>query len=214
MKTEIKEIPFSDGSLLGIKTEDGKVWLGVRKACRDIGLTDAQAQAEVKKIESAILFKGNWVKFDTVQKEGNRDVKRNIVILAEKFVPLWLAQINLTPSMQKKNPEAVQKLLTYQLEAADVLHKAFYETEEQKSTFNARMGLEGRIEGMQIQINNMENMMCEQIEKLDSVMDNMTLSTRQQQKLYKAAKDRINHLLGVQSISRTQRVISSISGTD
>ena len=68
MKTEIKEIPFSDGSLLGIKTEDGKVWLGVRKACRDIGLTDAQAQAEVKKIESAILFKGNWVKFDTVQK--------------------------------------------------------------------------------------------------------------------------------------------------
>ena len=196
MKTEIKEIPFSDGSLLGIKTEDGKVWLGVRKACRDIGLTDAQAQAEVKKIESAILFKGNWVKFDTVQKEGNRDVKRNIVILAEKFVPLWLAQINLTPSMQKKNPEAVQKLLTYQLEAADVLHKAFYETEEQKSTFNARMGLEGRIEGMQIQINNMENMMCEQMEKLDSVMDNMTLSTRQQQKLYKATKDRINHLLG------------------
>ena len=57
MKTEIKEIPFSDGSLLGIKTEDGKVWLGVRKACRDIGLTDSQAQAEVKKIESAILFK-------------------------------------------------------------------------------------------------------------------------------------------------------------
>ena len=62
----------------------------------------------------------------------------------------------------KKNPEAVQKLLTYQLEAADVLHKAFYETEEQKSTFNTRMGLEGRIEGMQVQINNVENMMCEQ----------------------------------------------------
>ena len=49
---------------------------------------------------------------------------------------------------------------------------------------------------MQVQINNMENMLCEQMEKLDSVMDNMTLSTRQQQKLYKAAKDRINHLLG------------------
>ena len=47
-----------------------------------------------------------------------------------------------------------------------------------------------------VQINSMENMLCEQMEKLDSVMDNMTLSTRQQQKLYKAAKDRINHLLG------------------
>ncbi len=203
MKTEIKEIPFNEGTLLGVKTPDGKVWLGVRKACRDIGLTDAQAQAEVKKIESSLLFKGNWVKFDTVQREGNRDVKRKIVVLAEKFVPMWLAQINLTPAMRKKKPEAVQKLLTYQLEAAEVLHKAFYETEEQKDIFHKSMGLEGRIlemakclEGQTVQINNMENMICEQMEKLDSVMDNMTLSTRQQQKLYKAAKDRINHLLG------------------
>ena len=116
--------------------------------------------------------------------------------IEEKFVPLWLAKITLTNKMEKDIPDVVEKLEKYQLEAADVLHKAFYETEEQKSTFNARMGLEGRIEGMQIQINNMENMMCEQMEKLDSVMDNMTLSTRQQQKLYKAAKDRINHLLG------------------
>ena len=46
------------------------------------------------------------------------------------------------------------------------------------------------------QINNMEEMMGIQIEKLDSVIDNMTLTTRQQQRIYKAAKDRINHLLG------------------
>lgn len=46
------------------------------------------------------------------------------------------------------------------------------------------------------QINNIENMVCEQNEKLDHVVDNMTLTTRQQQRIYKAAKDRINHLLG------------------
>lgn len=196
MKTEVKEIPFDGSTLLGVKTEDGKVWLAVRKSCRDIGLTDAQAQAEVKKIKSSILFTGNWVKFDTVQKEGHRDVKRKIVLLSEKFVPMWLAQINLTPSMRKKNPEAVQKLLTYQLEAADALHKAFYGTDDQKEKLHSNLGLNGKIECMQVQINNMENMMCEQIEKLDSVMENMTLSTRQQQKLYHAAKDRVNFLLG------------------
>lgn len=38
--------------------------------------------------------------------------------------------------------------------------------------------------------------MEEQREDVKSVVDNMTLSTRQQQKLYKAAKDKINHLLG------------------
>lgn len=46
------------------------------------------------------------------------------------------------------------------------------------------------------QINNIESMMEEQREDVKSVVDNMTLSTRQQQKLYEAAKDRINYLLG------------------
>lgn len=46
------------------------------------------------------------------------------------------------------------------------------------------------------QINNMEEMLGEQNEMLTRVVDNMTLTTRQQQKIYKAAKDRINHLLG------------------
>lgn len=46
------------------------------------------------------------------------------------------------------------------------------------------------------QINNMEGMIGKQNEKLDQVVDNMTLTTRQQQRIYKAAKDRINFLLG------------------
>lgn len=45
------------------------------------------------------------------------------------------------------------------------------------------------------QINNMEEMLGEQNVILERVVDNMTLSTRQQQQIYKAAKDRINHLL-------------------
>lgn len=46
------------------------------------------------------------------------------------------------------------------------------------------------------QINNIESMLEEQREDLKSVVENMTLSTHQQQKLYKAAKDRVNYLLG------------------
>lgn len=42
------------------------------------------------------------------------------------------------------------------------------------------------------QISNMENMLSEQTDKLNRVVDNMTLTTRQQQRIYKAAKDRIN----------------------
>ena len=192
MKTEVKEIPFNGSTLLGARTPDGKVWLAVRKSCRDIGLTDAQARAEVSKMQDSLLLKDHCkklsLKFETQVRET--------LVLAEKFVPMWLAQINLTPAMQKKHPEAVKKLLTYQLEAADVLHKAFYETEEQKDAFHSKLGLEGRIEGIQVQINNMENMLCEQMEKLETVMDNMTLTTVQQGRLQRAVKDRINYLLG------------------
>ena len=68
-------------------------------------------------------------------------------------------------------------------------------TEEQKETLHNDLGLTGRIEGMQVQINAMEDLLGEQTEMLNKMVENMTLSTRQQQKLYKAAKDRINKLL-------------------
>ena len=105
--------------------------------------------------------------------------------------------------MQKKNPKAVQKLLTYQLEAADVLHKAFYETEKQKSTFHQSLELEGEIVELKqkldmtvIQLNNVEETLEIQNEKFNAVMDNMTLTTVQQGKLQRAVKDRVNYLLG------------------
>lgn len=148
-------------------------------------------------------MKSNCCKFAIVQMEGNREVGREQLFLHEKVVTLWLAKISLTPAMMKKTPEAYEKLLKYQLEAADVLHKAFYETEEQKSTFNTEMGLEGVIAELKeqfkmtvIQLNNVEETLDVQNEKLNSVMDNMTLTTVQQGRLQRAVKDRVNHLLG------------------
>lgn len=189
---EVKEINFYDDTLLGVKDEDGKIWLAVKKACLDIGLNQNQANAERKKITNELLFENQWkklrVKFDSQVRET--------LFLLEKFVPIWLAQISITPKMKKENPEAVKKLLTYQLEAADVLHKAFYETEEQKEALHNSLGLEGRIKGMQVQINNMENIIELQLEKLEAVVDNMTLSTRQQEKILRAGRERVNLLLG------------------
>ena len=188
---EVKLIPFNGKDLLGVKTEDGNVWLAIRKAGIDIGLNENQADNEVKKVKSNILFENGWINLP-VKFDGQ---VRNTLVLVEKFVPMWLAQIRLTPTMKRENPKAVSNLLEYQLNAADVLHKAFYETEEQKEALHNDLGLTGRIEGMQVQINAMEDLLGEQTEMLNKMVENMTLSTRQQQKLYKAAKDRINKLL-------------------
>lgn len=46
------------------------------------------------------------------------------------------------------------------------------------------------------QINNIESVLEEQREDLKSVIDNMTLSTRQQERVHEAARKRVNYLLG------------------
>lgn len=196
MKEEIREIPFDTNTLLGLKDENGEVWLAVRKVCLDIGLSDGQARRQVENIQIEEPLKSNCRKFAIVQNEGNREVNREQLFLNERVVTLWLAKISLTPTMMKKNPQAYDKLLKYQLEAADVLHKAFYKTEEQKEKLHSQFGLEGRIEDIQVQIDGIENILLEQTKKLNSVMDNMTLTTVQQGRLQRAVKDRVNYLLG------------------
>lgn len=203
MRTEVKEIEFYGNTLLGIRDERDQVWLAVKKACLDIGLSEGQARRQVENIQEEEPLKSNCRKFAIVQMEGNRKVGREQLFLHEKVVTLWLAKVSLTPAMMKKSPEAYQKLLKYQLEAADVLHKAFFETDGQKSTFNAEMGLEGEIAELKeqfkmamVQLNNVEGTLDIQNEKLNSVMDNMTLTTVQQGRLQRAVKDRVNHLLG------------------
>ena len=199
MKHEVKEIPFNGSTLLGIKDENGQIWLAIRKVCSDIGLSDGQTRRQLENLKDDLVFSKGITNLRYPSKGGEQET----TCIKENFVTLWLAKISLTPSMQRKNPEAVQKLLKYQLEAADVLHKAFYETEEQKSTFNAKMGLEGEIADLKeqlklttVQLNNVEETLDIQNEKLDAVMDNMTLTTVQQGRLQRAVKDRVNHLLG------------------
>ena len=203
MKTEVKEIPFEEGTLLGVRTPDGKVWLAVRKACRDIGLSDGQARKQVENIQEEAVLKSNCRYLAIVQKEGKRDVKREQLFLNEDVITLWLAKITLTDKMKEKNPKAYDTLISYQLKAAKVLHEAFYETEEQKSALQSSLGLEGQITTLEqklemtvIQLNNVESTLDIQNERLNAVMDNMTLTTTQQGRLQRAVKDRINHLLG------------------
>ena len=197
MSNQVKNIPFDNGELLGVRTDDGQVWLAIRKACRNIGLTDKQADNELQKIKGNLLY--NTCTSNLGWRLLNLKIEtqaREIFVLNEKFVPMWLAQIRLTPKMQKSQPDTIHRLLKYQLEAVDVLHKAFYETNEKKEILHRNLNLTGKFDVMTVQINNIEFLIEEQTEMLTTVMDNLTLSTRQQQKIFHAAKDRINLLLG------------------
>mgnify|MGYP000703817366 FL=1 len=188
---ETKKIPFEGSELLGIKDDSGKLWLAIRNVCYDLGFSDGQTRRQVENARKDIVLSKGIAILRYPSKGGEQET----LCVVEDYVTLWLAKISLTPTMRRNNPEGVQKLVLYQLKAAKTLHEAFFGTEEQKQEFFNDLGLTGRIEGMQVQINAMEDLLGEQTEMLNKMMENMTLSTRQQQKLYKAAKDRINKLL-------------------
>lgn len=182
---EVKNIKFEGGELLGVKTEDGKICLAVKKACLEIGLTEDQARRQIKNIqEDLVLSKGYTdlsVKFDTQNRKTG--------FIEEDFVTLWLAKISLTPSMQKKNPDAVQKLITYQLKAAKVLHEAFMRTEEQKQELFNELGLQGEIVELKNEVVSLKN-------QVNLLIDNSTINSYQAQKLNKEARNRVKTILG------------------
>jgi hypothetical protein len=50
-KVEVKVIDFKSGKILGVRDSEGKVWMGIRKACLDIGLTIDQAKRQIKNLQ-------------------------------------------------------------------------------------------------------------------------------------------------------------------
>lgn len=186
---ETKTIKFEGGELLGVKTPEGKIYMGVRKAMRDIGLTDDQAKRQVKNIQEDMVLKRSGSNLTLLQTEGNRQVERDVLCIELDYVPLWLAKVSLTPAMQKSNPDAIEKLIAYQLKAKDVLAEAFVSTEEKRKEFSESLGLEGEIIELKEEMINLTS-------RIDSMMDTSTINSYQAQKINKQARQRVVSLLG------------------
>lgn len=193
---ETKEIPFYGDQLIGLKDENGVVWLSVKQTCLNIGLSDGQARKQVENIQEEPVLMSNCRQIAIVQMEGKRKVSREQLFIKENVVTLWLAKIKLTKKMKENNPDTYDKLIKYQLEAAEVLHKAFYETDEQKEALHKSLGIEGKIADLEIAVEATTEQLKDQSEKLQKVMDNMTINTIQQGRLLSHAKDRVRFLLG------------------
>lgn len=117
----VKDIEFHGDMLRAAQDPDGKVWVGVRWVCQGIGFGEDKIDNERKKIQKdVVLSKG--VKFHSL---GQDRAKSNVLCLNLDYIPLWLAKIAITPTMQRENPVLVKKLIDYQLKAKDVLAAAF-----------------------------------------------------------------------------------------
>lgn len=117
----VKDVDFHGDMLRAAQDPDGKVWVGVRWVCQGIGFGEDKIDNERKKIQKDIVL-SKGVKFYSL---GEDRAKSNVLCINLDYVPLWLAKIAITPTMQRENPVLVKKLIDYQLKAKDVLAAAF-----------------------------------------------------------------------------------------
>lgn len=123
-------ISFYNDTLTAIKDPAGDIWVVMNQILRNIGFDD-------KKISNQ---RTAWSK-DVVLNRGSKILEapingyqREVNCLNRRYIPLALAKISITPTMQRTQPEVVEKLIRYQEECADVLYKYFYPREISKDT--------------------------------------------------------------------------------
>lgn len=127
---KIVNVPFGDDVIPATIDENKTVWSVLSQICKNIGLTEKQKDAQVKKVKEDIVLKNGSEKL-TLKFEGQ---VREALCIKNDYLPLWLAKISITPAMQRDNPEATEKLVRYQLEAKDVLAEYFGFKEKEKLT--------------------------------------------------------------------------------
>ncbi len=129
----LKKVPFLGTDLMAARDADGQIWAGVRWMCDGIGLSKAQSKSQVEKInEDKVLSKGVG-NFRLPTAGGMQDA----YCLKLDFIPLWLAKISITPTMETETPELAARLMEYQLKAKDVATALAYRIRTQMMQFAA-----------------------------------------------------------------------------
>lgn len=176
---EIKRVPFLGTELMAARDESGQIWAGVSYICNGIGLNKNEKDRQVKNVQADRVLKKGCVKFDA----GVFDQNNQAVAIKLDFVPLWLAKISITPTMESENPELAEMLEVYQLQAKDVLAAAFLPTvhKEPKTA----------MELLRLQSKAMFEL-DERVNALEDKLENqMTIDHGQQRQLQRAVGDRV-----------------------
>lgn len=153
---------------------DGEPWFVAKDVCDILGTTNpTMAMDELEPFERTKFNLGRQGEANIISESGFYTlVLRSRKPIAKPF-RIWVTS-EVLPAIRK---------------TGKYIAPSKNKVESMLSDMNCNMKI------VYAQINNIEEMIGEQNFMLERVVDNMTLSTRQQQQIYKAAKDRINHLL-------------------
>lgn len=173
-KSEMKLFQNDNFGTIRTVILDGEPWFVVKDVCDILGTTNpTMAIGGLEPFERAKFNLGRQGEANIINESGFYTlVLRSRKSIAKPF-RIWVTS-EVLPAIRK---------------TGKYIAPSKNKVESMLSDMNCNMKI------VYAQINNIEEMIGEQNFMLERVVDNMTLSTRQQQQIYKAAKDRINHLL-------------------
>lgn len=176
---EIKTVPFLGTDLMAARDNDGQIWAGVSYICNGIGLSKSQKDTQIQNIQKDRVLSRGCLKFQA----GVFDPNNGTVAIKLDFVPLWLAKINITPTMEQETPDLADKLEQYQLHAKDVLAAAFLpkEAREPKSAMDMLRLQSAAVLELDDRVTSLE----------DTVDNQMTIDHGQQRQLQQIIGERV-----------------------
>ena len=155
---EVKNVDVLGSQIMAAKDTNNIIWVGVRWMCQGMGMTAGQWKRQITNIQKDLLLKRGGSNLILPTASGEQEV----FCLQNEYLPIWLAKISITPTIQKEHPELAEKLLEYQLKAKDILANAFI---EKKATENPST--------LQQQIQLIAQGTTELYQKVDTLTDRM-----------------------------------------
>lgn len=117
----VKSVDVLGNQVMAAQDHSGVIWVGIRWMCQGMGMSDGQYKRQITNIQKDLLLKSSGANLNLNKGSGEREV----FCLKLDYLPIWLAKISITPTIQKNHPELANKLLEYQLKAKDILAEAF-----------------------------------------------------------------------------------------
>lgn len=140
----VKDVDLMGSTVMAAKDSNGIIWVGIKWMCQGMGMTEGQYKRQIKNIKKDLLLKNSGSNLTLNKGSGEREV----FCIKNDYLPIWLAKISITPTMQKENPDLADKLLDYQLKAKDILAKAFLPKQEPPTSVAGQIQLlaQGNVE--------------------------------------------------------------------
>lgn len=140
----VKDVDLMGSTVMAAKDSNGIIWVGIKWMCQGMGMTEGQYKRQIKNIKKDLLLKNSGSNLTLNKGSGEREV----FCIQNDYLPIWLAKISITPTMQKENPDLADKLLDYQLKAKDILAEAFLPKQEPPTSVAGQIQLlaQGNVE--------------------------------------------------------------------